>query len=152
MAEENAGPGRPSSFTPEIAAEICQRIASGESLRSVCRTDGFPDKRTVLGWVLDNVHGFSPQYARARELQAETFADELVDIADDGSNDWMRRANKKGEIDIVLDREHVTRSDLRLKTRQWVMSRILPKKYGVKPDEDAKDDTIVIEGGLPAEG
>lgn len=122
--------GRPTLFTADIATEICDRLASGESLRSICRTVDFPSEVTVRRWAMSDVEGFSAQYARAREMQAETFADDLVDIADDGSNDWMERANKKGEIEIVLDREHVARSDLRVKTRQWITSRILPKKYG----------------------
>lgn len=128
--------GRPTVFEPDIANAICERIASGESLRSVCRTEDYPSDVTVRRWALADTSGFSAQYARAREMQADTFADELIDIADDGSNDWMKRATKGGEIEIVLDREHVARSDLRVKSRQWIMSRILPKKYGDKVTQE----------------
>ena len=145
--------GRPLTYTQDIADEICLRMACGESLRSICREEKFPSHVTVLRWALENREGFSNQYTRAREIQAETFADQLVDIADDGSNDWMQRANKKGDVEIVLDREHVTRSELRLKTRQWIASRILRKKYGDKADKESEvpdeDRKIIIEGGLP---
>lgn len=133
--------GRLTTYTTELAAEICDRLAGGESLRAICEADGMPKAETVRRWVLDDVEGFSGPYTRAREIQAETMADDLLDIADNGSNDWMERTNKKGEIEKVLDREHVTRSALRLETRQWLMARILPKKYGVKSE-------VTLDGGL----
>lgn len=39
--------GRPSKFTQEIADEICRRLAMGESLRSICRDEGFPTEAAV---------------------------------------------------------------------------------------------------------
>jgi hypothetical protein len=64
--------------------------------------------------------------------QAQTFADELIDIADDGSNDWVRRENERGRVSYVVDKEHIARSRLRFEARQWVISKILPKTYGDK--------------------
>ena len=66
--------GRPSTFTQKIADEICERIADGESLRSICGDDGFPTKSTVFKW-LNDFPGFSDQYARAREAQADSLFD-----------------------------------------------------------------------------
>jgi hypothetical protein len=76
--------------------------------------------------------GFTALYDCARVLQAQTFADELIDIADDGSNDWVRRENERGRVSYVVDKEHIARSRLRLEARQWVISKILPKTYGDK--------------------
>ena len=120
---------RESTFTPEIGAEICERIATGESLRAICRHEPFPTARTVHRWIEDDVQGFRQQYARARERQAEWLADELLDISDDGSNDWMER-----EGFTTLNGEHVQRSKLRVDTRKWVASKLLPKKYGDRVD------------------
>lgn len=75
---------------------------------------------------------FVPQYTRARELQAEHFADELLEISDDGSNDWIERARQDGSVETVLNQEHVQRSRLRADTRKWLMARMAPKKYGDK--------------------
>lgn len=121
-----------SVFTPEIAAEICRRLAEGESLRAVCRTEGMPGIATVLRWAVGEgcPADFPEQYARARQSGYAVMAEDLVDIADDGSNDWMTRAKANGEIEIVLDREHVARSKLRADTRQWMLSKMLPKVYG----------------------
>lgn len=125
--------GRPSKFDPEIAQAICERLASGVSLREICRTEGMPPESTVRGWAIDDVQGFSAHYARAREAQLETWADEIIEIAEDGSNDWIERKGKDGEVvDTVLDHEHVTRSRLRIDTRKWLMSKLAPKKYGEK--------------------
>lgn len=120
--------GRPSLFGAEVASTICSRIADGESLREICRDDAMPDKATVLRW-LGAHEEFRDQYARAREAQADYFADEILEIADDGSNDWMLR--KVGEEEIeVANHEHISRSKLRVDARKWLMSKMAPKKYG----------------------
>ena len=124
--------GRPSSFAPEIAREICRRLAEGESLREVCRGNDMPAESTVRLWAVSDRDGFYAQYARAREAQLERWAEEIVEIADDASNDWIDRQNKDGSLVRVLDREHVTRSGLRVDTRKWLMSKLAPKKYGDK--------------------
>jgi hypothetical protein len=69
-------------------------------------------------------------HTRARELQAEYFVDEMMDIADDGRNDFMQRARDNGDVFVDADREHLLRSKIRIETRQWVIERILSAKYG----------------------
>jgi hypothetical protein len=109
-----------------------------------------PEGPTVRNWALDNKEGFFPQYARAREIQAYAVADELLEIADDGRNDWMERNGG-----CELNGEHVQRSRLRIDARKWHLSKILPKVYGDRPAEDTKDEdggrSIRIIGGLPDE-
>lgn len=102
----------------------------GETLRQICRDEGMPDKSTVLRWLASNAE-FCDQYARAREIQADHWADEVVEIADDGSNDWMERETKAGTITVV-DHENINRSRLRVDTRKWLMTKAAPKKYGDK--------------------
>lgn len=125
--------GRPTEYTPEIAREICDRIAAGESLSSICKSDEkFPHKSTVCGWVLDDREGFSQQYAIARQLQAQLLADEIVDIADDSTNDYMLRQSKSGEDYEAVNPEAIGRARLRVDTRKWYLSKVLPKVYGDK--------------------
>lgn len=102
--------GRPVTYTQEIADEICRRLAEGETLRAICRDMEIPIS-TVLGWVRDDRDGFAEQYARARDIGYEVMADELIDIADGGSDDWQR------------DR-------LRVDARKWLLAKALPKRYG----------------------
>lgn len=128
MAANDITHGRPSIYTDELVSEICARIASGESLRSICKSDNMPVMSTIMLWLVDGKHpNFSEQYAEARRIQAETLADELFDISDDASNDWMVRNGKEDEPGYVLNGEHVQRSRLRLDTRKWYLSKVLPK-------------------------
>lgn len=138
--------GRPSIYTADLAATICERLAKGESLRSVCRDEGMPVEATVRGWALDDREGFSAQYARAREFQAHAIADELLEIADDGSNDWMALHAKGDNASLgwELNGEHVQRSRLRSDTRKWLLSKMLPKLYGDKLTHAGDPDQPVV--------
>ena len=124
--------GRPGRYTQALCARICERLADGESLNSICKDEGMPHERTVRSWALDPVHPFSPNYARAREAGFHRLADELLDISDDGRNDWIERENRSGETYIALNEEAVARSRMRLDTRKWLLSKCLPKTFGDK--------------------
>lgn len=146
--------GRPTDYTSELANEICARIADGESLRSICRDreEKMPSIRSVMRW-LGLYEEFRQQYAHAREVQAESMFEEMLEIADDGSNDWMERTGKDGETgDKVVDHEHVSRSKLRVDTRKWVLARMAPKKYGdatnLKVSGDAASPLTVLLGEI----
>lgn len=117
--------GRPSSFTQAIADLICERLAKPESLRSICDDETMPSKTTVLRWLRQSDE-FRAQYARAREDQADAFADEILDIADDGRRDYV--PDEDGHE--VVDHDHIQRSKLRVETRKWLMGKMAPKKYG----------------------
>lgn len=123
---------RPTIYTEELARKICARIASGESLRRICKDEDMPEARTVHYWLLDDKEFFQ-QYEQSRLIQAQILVDELFDIADDGANDWMERNGKDGEnLGWVVNGEAVQRSRLRLDTRKWYASKIIPKIYGDK--------------------
>lgn len=127
---------RPSTYTKAVALEICGRLVEGESLRSICRSEDMPPAGTVFRW-LDAHESFREQYARAREMQADLFADELLDISDDGRNDWMERNHGDEDPGWVINGEHIQRSRLRVDTRKWIASKILAKKYGDRVAVDA---------------
>ncbi len=123
--------GRPSLYTDALAAEICRRLAEGETLRSVCRDKAMPDKATILRWLADKKKAdFREQYVYAREMQADALFDEALEIADDASGDWF--TDKDGKK--VLDHENIQRSRLRVDTRKWAAGKMAPKKYGDKLD------------------
>ena len=123
--------GRPSLYTEALAAEICRRLAEGETLRSVCRDKAMPDKATILRWLADKKKAdFREQYVYAREMQADALFDEALEITDDASGDWS--TDKDGKK--VLDHENIQRSRLRVDTRKWAAGKMAPKKYGDKLD------------------
>lgn len=122
--------GRPSLFSDALAAKICGRLALGESLRSICRDAKMPNASTVFDWLAKH-EKFAEQYARAREAQADALADEITDIADDASNDWMER-NQPDNPGWQFNGEAARRSQIRIDARKWVASKLKPKKYGDK--------------------
>lgn len=124
--------GRPSDYSLELVAVICGKLAGGESLRAICAAEEMPDKSTVFRWLAEHQE-FRDQYARAREAQADALADEVLEISDDGSNDWMERKNSDDQsLGWVLNGEHVQRSRLRVDSRKWFAGKVAPKKYGDK--------------------
>jgi hypothetical protein len=133
-AKERKAGGRPERYTVEIAAEICQRLANGETLTRICQDPHLPSRSTVTRWLADESKAeFLARYGTARDLQTDFYADDIVDIADDASRDWTERTNGEGEaIAPALNHEHIQRSKVRIETRQWIMERLNPKKYSAK--------------------
>ena len=122
---------RPSDYSKETTTAICVRLGLGESLREICRDENMPDKSTVMRWLASHAE-FRDQYASAREAQADYYAEEIIEISDDGTNDWMERRCPDGSTEEVENKEVLARSRLRVDTRKWLMARMAPKKYGDK--------------------
>lgn len=123
---------RPSDYSQEIADAICERIADGESLRTICSEDTMPNKATVFRWLSKHAE-FSDQYARARDEQAETLFDEILDIADDSRNDWLKaHGDEDGNQGWRENGEAIRRSQIRIDARKWMAGKLKPKKYSEK--------------------
>jgi hypothetical protein len=76
---------------------------------------------------------FQDQYAHAREAQADAIFDDILEIADDGRNDWMEKKDSEGEnIGWRENGEALRRSALRVDARKWMAGKLRPKKYGDK--------------------
>ncbi len=110
--------GRPTLYSDEVAAEICRRLMNGESLRAICGTDNMPERATVHAWLADGEHkDFLDQYARAREVQADAYADDIV-----------------FEADQAFDKDSAAAAKVKVDARKWVASKLKPKRYGDKLD------------------
>lgn len=130
MSETKKNVGRPSLFTAELADIICERLADGESLRSICDDDAMPAKSTVFKW-LSQDETFADQYARAREAQADSLADDILPIADDSRNDWLKKWGEEDEnAGWVQNAEAMRRAQIRIDARKWLAGKMAPKKYG----------------------
>jgi hypothetical protein len=137
--------GRPCEYTADTADAICARLAQGESLRSVCRDESMPSVQTVFTW-MRRFPEFLEQYARAKEESADALTDEILEIADDGRNDWMQRFNADGEaIGWQVNGEHIQRSRVRIDSRKWLASKLKPKKYGDKLAVGGADDLPPVQ-------
>lgn len=124
--------GRPTIFTKKLGDAICAELAEGISLRTVCEKEKMPSASTVFKWLRENDE-FSQQYARAKQESSDAMAEDIIDISDDGRNDWMQR--KYGDTMVWIENgEALQRSKLRVETRKWLMAKMKPKKYGEKVD------------------
>lgn len=134
--------GRASEYTPEMGERICEAIAhTNRGIDWICgNTPDFPNARTVHRWLSKNEE-FSQNYARAKARQADFLFEECLEIADDGTNDVMI-INRNG-VDIeTTNMDVVQRSKLRVDTRKWIVSKLLPKKYGDKIEVEASKTTL----------
>jgi hypothetical protein len=145
--------GRPSDYTPETAGLICEQIAEGLSIRTICKEEDMPCMSTIFKWL--NIYPeFTEQYARAKEAQADAFAEELLDISDDGSNDWLKvhHGDDDKEVGWRVNGEAIQRSRLRVDSRKWLMGKMKPKKYGEKLAHTGADGEGPIEFKLTRAG
>lgn len=152
MKEKHAG-GRPSDFNQDIADEICEEITLGNSIRTVCKPEHMPAISTFYRWLREHDE-FQKQYARACEERTEAMSEDILDIADDGTNDFMEVERQDGSTYTKADNEAIQRSRLRIDTRKWLMSKMKPKKYGDKLDmtTNGKDFPTPLLGGLSVKG
>jgi hypothetical protein len=140
--------GRPSKYTAELGDLICTRIAEGESVNRICSDPSMPARSTVITWALGQVAeakegGFPDKYALARMVQQELLADEIHDIADDSARDVI---GEDGEQ--TVNHEHIQRSKLRVDTRKWYLSAIVPRfkpksELGFDPNAPLKTNMLV---------
>jgi hypothetical protein len=117
--------GRPQEPVPQDVAEaIIAWIADGKPLREFCRLDGKPSFGTVYNWIKKDEQ-FAELFACAREQGEEVIAQECLEIADNGTNDWVDT-----KFGPQVNQEHIQRSRLRVDTRLKLLAKWNPKKYG----------------------
>lgn len=131
-------PRSPVRYSPEIAECICIRLMKKESLRSICKDPRMPTLDCVVKWLAKpHMAEFREMYYYARRVQAEMLVDEIVEIADNTEHDWKKRFDKNGDlIDYVPDNEAIQRSRVRIDTRKWYATKMVPKIYGDKLNVD----------------
>ena len=104
--------GRPTDYRSELADAICEKLAEGQSLRSICLPDGMPTEACVRHWAVENREGFFSQYTRARDIGLDCRADKVVEDAETAT-------------DAALGR-------LKMDAGRWYLSKLAPKRYGDK--------------------
>ncbi len=115
---------KPARGYNEITAKrICELIASGQSLRTICKDGKLPSRATVCQWLADN-EDFQRAMRFARDIQADTLADEMLEIADTDPDPQRAR--------------------LRIDARMWYAAKLRPKKYGNRPEEETDEKKAVI--------
>jgi hypothetical protein len=136
-------------FTIELFDSICEKMAySDNGLVKICKEFDI-NAKTFYDWI-NNDETLRNKYARARELQADYLADQIIEISDDGSNDTI-----KTEAGVELtNHEVIARSRLRVDARKWKASKLYPKKYADRIDSDltSKGESINLPPFMRANG
>lgn len=122
---------------------ILSEIEEGASLRSILVREDMPSRYTFFEWLKDDKEKAN-QYARACDLRADIIFEEILNIADDASNDTI--ITERGEIP---NSEWIARSRLRVDSRKWVLSKMNPKKYGdrIQNEHSGEVTTTIISLG-----
>jgi hypothetical protein len=131
---------RPSIYTAELADRILDELMEGRLLIDICDDPGMLSTRTIRLWAQVDREGFAARYDRAQEIDLNAMADQMLAIADDGRNDWIVYRRKDGAAEVILDHEHVSGSRLRVNARRWVLTKMLPRLYGDRPDGITKPE------------
>lgn len=127
--------GRPSTYSKELAEKICEELAQGKSMRTVCKGDDMPAMSTVFKW-LREIKEFSEQYARAKEESTDAMSEDVLFISDESLLEAVNADPKAANAVVQAMR-------LRVDTRKWIMSKMKPKKYADKVDVTSGGDKII---------
>lgn len=148
-ARKKAAPkknGRPTKRTQAVVWTIIEKLSQGIPLTQICAPEKMPGVRTVYDW-MDADPVLSAAIARARDMGFDALAEEALEIADDGTNDYVTRKNADGTEYEAFNAEHVQRSKLRVETRLKLLAKWNPKKYGDKLDVTSGGEKIQREAG-----
>jgi hypothetical protein len=104
-------------YSDTLAALLCDRLANGDSMRTICADEAMPDRRTVERWMANDAE-FAAKCARAREEQAEFHHDAM---------DGIEAKTLAGEI-------AASAASVVLTNKRWRMEKLKPKVYGAKLD------------------
>jgi hypothetical protein len=123
------------TYQAETFNTMLERIADGESVKSICEEDGMPSQQTFYRWIRENAEQCE-KYTRAKEFWADAQLEEIVNISDESTNDII--FNEQGKP--IINGDAIQRARLRIDTRKWCMGRLNPKKYGDKMAVGNADD------------
>jgi hypothetical protein len=125
--------GAPSTYRVELGQEIVTRLANGQSLHSICKLEHMPHISTIYDWI-GKEPSFAEHYGRAREHAAHTLFDQMIDIADDSSNDLLE--------DGSANNAAIARARLQIETRARVAGKLCARVYGERVEALAQSVNI----------
>ncbi len=126
-------PGYPPEVVEHMKKRVLEEIEKGKSLRRVLREDDdleFPSAPYIFQWLNPDHKNFdtdfAEQYSWACSVREDKLFEETLEIADDSSHDTIYREDGSE----MINSEWVQRSKIRISTRQWMLGKMRPKKYG----------------------
>lgn len=117
-------------YTQEISDYICEQLAEGRSLISICKDDNAPSRSTINRWIRE-YEEFGANIARAREEQADYYLDKQIEYTELATGDDYQL--RKFQADNL----------------KWVASKLRPKKYGDKLEvKNEHSGSVTVEATL----
>ena len=130
---DDSPPVRPTQYSFKLSEAICERMTAGQTTAEVTRDPTMPTWGVLARWRREH-EDFNRRYTIARQSCCELWADEIIEIADDASNDYVQRTDGRR----VFDRESFERSRLRVDARKWTASKVLRHVYGDKSEVELR--------------
>ncbi len=123
-------------YSDALADEVCLAVENNaKGLRALCKENKhWPPASTLRLWMKSNPY-FAVHYARAKESQVENLVEEIIEISDDESKDFIETSDGQ----VVFNNVALGRARLRTDNRKWIASKLLPKIYGDKKEEKEND-------------
>jgi len=120
-------------YSDELAIRICEELSNGVSLQKICARSDMPAQGTVYRMIAESPF-FREIYVRARENAAHTLFDQMIDIADDCSNDLLE--------DGSANHAAIARAKIQIETRARVAGKLAPKVYAERLANDTPQVTV----------
>jgi len=140
------------AYTEELGARIYDLLVAGISIMKIAEMDGMPSDVTMFKWIGDPKHPFSTLYKNAKQLMVARFEEENQRIADEPQIGEIITTRESinpvtGELQTTTEvkkYDMLEHRKLRIATRQWTLSHLMPKKHGhhAQPGGDAPNEQL----------
>lgn len=131
--------GKKYTFSKFVGDIICQRIAEGQVLKDICAMPGMPSISIIYRWQRENQE-FAAAIQEAREVRAESFADEIYKLAQQASEG--------------IEKDFVPGMKLATDAYKWLAEKNGKKSYGASKNAEGGGETnvqIVVNTGIVRE-
>ena len=116
---------------------ICDELAKGKSLRSVCESDDQQPHWVTVLQAVQRDEDLYEIYSRARAIGAEILADEMFDLA----------RKPLDNVERHLANAEVQRRRVEIDTMKWCFARMQPRGVRHKKEDIETDGTITLRWG-----
>lgn len=148
VIKEKKASGRPTDYTDEIAAWVCEIVAiTPKGINRICEMyEGFPSQPTIDRWRRNNER-FRLEYARAKVFQANLLAEDVLEVAQNRNNDFI--PNEDGMM--IPCPSAIARDNLIIQTQKWIASKLVPKIYGKDVELQQKtEENMLLKAEIDA--
>jgi len=138
-------------YSPAVGKAVCKMIVKGVPVIKIGQRPLMPSESSIYAWAKTPGHPFGESFARAREVAVRRMADEMLVIADNSAGDAGYKEARDGSPLLVVNREVIERSRLRIETRKWLLSKLLPAEFSEKVaiDHSGRVEQINTEAPQP---